>query len=100
MTENPAEPAGAEPLAHPHPLLSVLTAAAGGVFPSGGRRGPLRPAAAREVEAVVSFAAVVFLAAALSATDFHGLPLDAYGAALRPTVLQRLARGARSAYWR
>lgn len=93
MTECPAEAAGAELFAHPHPLLSVLTAAADGVFPPADGAVRFVPPLAGEVEAVVSFTAVVFLATALSATDFHDLPLDAYGAALRPAVLQRLARG-------
>lgn len=74
-----------------HPLLSVLTDAASGRFPTvdGGVTfmPPLRPG----LEAVVSLTGQVFLATSMAAPDFADLPLDGFGAALNPAVLLRLA---------
>ena len=74
-----------------HPLLSVFREAAHGRFPPVDGGVVFVPPVGFGLEAVVSMTGRVYLATSLSATDFDDLPLDGFGAALAPDVLQRLA---------
>lgn len=74
-----------------HPLLAMLLAAARGVFPPVDGRAVVLPAMPGHLEAVVSFTGHAVLATSLRDSDLVGLPLDGFGAALQPAVLQRLA---------
>jgi len=95
----------------PHPLLSVLLAAADGVFPPVDGRAVFVPALyggvrthetqhggvhvdegpASDLQAVVSFTGHAIVATDLPAAAFADLGLDGFGRALQPAVLQRLA---------
>lgn len=75
----------------PHPLLSVLSNAAAGLFPPVDGGVTFVPPLGPSLEAVVSMTGRAYLATSLSAADFEGLSLDGFGAALDPAVLLRLA---------
>lgn len=75
----------------PHPLLSLLLAAAGGTFPPVDGRVEFVPALGGGLQAVVSFTGHAILATDLPAHELAAYALDGYGAALRPEVLQHLA---------
>lgn len=78
----------------PHPLLAVLRDAAGGRFPPVDGRAVFVPALRPGLDAVFSMTGRAYLATDLTPGDFHGLPLDGFGAALAPRVLLRLAGAA------
>jgi GNAT superfamily N-acetyltransferase len=75
----------------PHPLLPVLLAAADAAFPSADGRVIFMPAPQKGMHAVISFTGHAILATSRPATDFAEFHLDGFGAALQPSVLQRLA---------
>lgn len=70
-----------------HPLLPLLLDAADGRFPADDGAAVVLPPLARGLQAVVSFTARAYVCT--SRTDLP--PLDGYGAALQPAVLQQLA---------
>ena len=69
-----------------HPLLDVLHAAAGGVFPPADGQAVFLPPLPRGAAAVVSLTGRVYLA-----TDRRVPGLDGFGSALQPEVLRRIA---------
>lgn len=77
--------------AGPHPLLSVLLAAADGRFPPSDGEAVLLPPLDGGLQAVVALTGRAYLATALASASFDDLSLDGFGAALQPAVLQRLA---------
>jgi hypothetical protein len=75
----------------PHPLREVWTAAADGRFPPVDGAATFVPPLPGGLEMVVSFTGHVYLATALPRSAWDGVPLDGFGAALDPSVLQKLA---------
>lgn len=75
----------------PHPLLSVLLAAADGSFPPVDGRVRFVPPPRAGLQAVVSFTGHAIIATDLPRHGFATFALDGYGAALAPQVLQHLA---------
>jgi hypothetical protein len=74
-----------------HPLLRVFLAAAGGDFPPVDGQAVLLPALEDGLQAVVSLTGRAHLACSAEASGLGDLRLDGFGAALQPSVLQRLA---------
>jgi hypothetical protein len=74
-------------------LLSLLLSAAAGDFPPADGRAVFVGRLAEPLQAVVSFTGHAVLVTDLTEDDFADIPLDGYGAALQPSVLQRLAGG-------
>lgn len=79
------------PTAHRIRCLGVQLAAAAGDFPEADGRVELMPALSDGVQAIVSFTGHAVVATWLTAEDLADLPMDGFGAALQPAVLQRLA---------
>lgn len=74
-----------------HPLLDVLLRAVAGTPPPVDGRAEFVPALAPDLRAVVSFTGHAYLATAQPADEFADLSLDAFGRALQPAALLRLA---------
>lgn len=74
-----------------HPLLSVWLSAASGRFPPVDGGVTTVAPFGNGLEAVVSFTGHAYLVTALTHDAFDGDRLDGFGAALQPSVLQRLA---------
>jgi hypothetical protein len=74
-----------------HPLREIWLAAAAGRFPAVDGGYTFVPPFEPGLEGVVSFTGHAFLATDLDDSSFAGLALDGFGAALHPSVLQRIS---------